>query len=81
MLVCITTNEPLARLHRAVVRPGRALANIEVGPLPRSEAGAWLGRSAPLGPEGATLAELYALAGDLGKIERTEPPASVGMYL
>ncbi|MGH9190557.1 MAG: DUF5925 domain-containing protein [Acidimicrobiales bacterium] len=81
VLVCITTNEPLARLHPAVVRPGRALANIEVGPLPRSEAAAWLGRSAPIGPQGATLAELYALAGDLGKIERTEPPASVGMYL
>ena len=38
VLVGITTNEDLERLHPAVVRPGRCLARIEVGPLSRDEA-------------------------------------------
>ena len=42
VLVAITTNENLASLHPAVIRPGRCLAQIEVGPLPRPEALAWL---------------------------------------
>ncbi|MER7860225.1 DUF5925 domain-containing protein [Amycolatopsis japonica] len=63
ILVCLTTNENVARLHPAVVRPGRCLAEIEVCPLPRDEAAAWLGteNGADIGAEGATLAELYRL--------------------
>jgi hypothetical protein len=57
ILVCLTTNENVADLHPAVVRPGRCLAEIEIGPLPQEEATRWLG--APVGAEGATLAELY----------------------
>jgi hypothetical protein len=57
VLVCLTTNEDVARLHPAVVRPGRCLAEIEIGPLGQEEATAWLGE--PVGPDGATLAELY----------------------
>src|SRR5581483_4603609 len=64
VLVAITTNEDIARLHPAVVRPGRCLAKIEVGPLTRPEALAWLGDDAPgnvtVPAEGATLAELAA---------------------
>jgi hypothetical protein len=84
VLVAITTNEDLARLHPATVRPGRCLAQIEVGPLPRDEAVAWLGpddeSTDRVGPEGATLAELFALqAGDA--TARTVSSASTGMYL
>ena len=61
VLVAITTNEDLARLHPAVVRPGRCLARIELGPLPFDQARAWLGTADGIGPGGATLAELYAL--------------------
>jgi hypothetical protein len=61
VLVGITTNEDLERLHPAVVRPGRCLARIEVGPLTRTEAVNWLGTPEGVGREGATLAELYAL--------------------
>ncbi|GLW63484.1 hypothetical protein Arub01_17280 [Actinomadura rubrobrunea] len=65
VLLAITTNEDIAQLHPAVVRPGRCLAQIEVGPLTRQEALAWLGDDAPpdvvIPPEGATLAELAAL--------------------
>ncbi|WP_327372385.1 DUF5925 domain-containing protein [Thermomonospora echinospora] len=64
VLVAITTNEDLARLHPAVIRPGRCLAQIEVGPLSHAEAVRWLGEDADpgaVGPDGATLAELVAL--------------------
>ncbi|WP_329114998.1 DUF5925 domain-containing protein [Streptomyces sp. NBC_01465] len=83
VLVGVTTNEDLERLHPAVVRPGRCLARIEVGSLTRKESVAWLGTEEGIGREGATLAELYAL-------RRGTPPRSVpsqhqgmneGMYL
>ena len=64
LLVAITTNEPLARLHPAVTRPGRCLAQIEVGPLMRDEAHRWLeeeGAQGHVGPAGATVAELFAM--------------------
>ncbi|MFI8854529.1 DUF5925 domain-containing protein [Streptomyces sp. 891-h] len=61
VLVGVTTNEDLERLHPAVVRPGRCLARIEVGSLSREEAVAWLGTEEGIGRDGATLAELYAL--------------------
>ncbi len=38
VLVAITTNEDITRLHPAVTRPGRCLAQIEVGPLPYDQA-------------------------------------------
>lgn len=61
VLVCLTTNEDVTRLHPAVVRPGRCLAEIEFGPLPPADATAWLGFDPGIAPEGATLAELYRL--------------------
>jgi hypothetical protein len=68
----------------ATVRPGRCLAQIEVGPLPRDEAVAWLrpdeGLADQVGPAGATLAELYALrAGDATPSGGST--AATGMYL
>lgn len=54
-LIIFTTNAPFQKLHPAITRPGRCLANIEIGQLSASEASAWLG--APSGA--ATLAELY----------------------
>lgn len=78
VLVAITTNEDVSRLHPAVVRPGRCLARVEVGPLPREEAAHWLGSNDGIGHEGATLAELYALRAGR-PIEATPDP--VGLYL
>lgn len=61
-------NEELWRLHPAVTRPGRCLAQIEVGRLSPAEAAIWLAEhdiaasiSGHVGPDGATIAELYAL--------------------
>ena len=80
-LVCITTNENIAALHPAITRPGRCLSQIHVGPLSHAEATTWLEDGTPVPPNGATLAQLYALRGDIAKVEHTEPSASVGFYL
>jgi hypothetical protein len=89
ILVAITTNEDLYRLHPAVIRPGRCLAQIEVGPFPPAEAAAWLGREDRVGREDArvpsgpvTLAELYALRA--GRRPLGGPPGGreeTGLYL
>jgi hypothetical protein len=80
-LIAITTNEDLASLHPAVVRPGRCLASIEVGRLPYAEAVAWLGRSAGIGAAGATLAELYALKTGSEPVTVPKNTPNTGMYL
>ncbi|NUS45376.1 MAG: AAA family ATPase [Mycobacteriaceae bacterium] len=87
VMVLITTNEDLSQLHPAVVRPGRCLAQIEVGRLSAAESVAWLAREAPdastadLHPDGATLAELVArrLGDDQIALAATSQPA--GFYL
>jgi Domain of unknown function (DUF5925)/ATPase family associated with various cellular activities (AAA) len=80
VLVAITTNEDMARLHPAVIRPGRCLAHIEVPALSFGEASTWLGTSAGVPVGGATLAELYALRdGHQPAIDRE--PVLDGQYL
>ena len=89
VLVALTTNERLSALHPAVLRPGRCLAQLEVGRLSTAESAGWLAARgldvvAPAG--GATLAELYALAaqaaGDAPVLSVTDAPADgVGLYL
>lgn len=91
VLVAITTNEELGRLHPAVVRPGRCLAQIEVGPLPRDEAARWLGSEAGLVGPSAPLAELYALKAraqgegaaeaDADAAPVMSEPVSTGLYI
>ena len=80
VLVGLTTNEPLNKLHPAVVRPGRCLAQIEVGPLGKEEAVTWLGSKEGVGPSGATLAQLYALRAGRD-IVPTPGDESTGLYL
>lgn len=81
VLVGITTNEDLERLHPAVVRPGRCLARIEVGSLTRDEAVNWLGTPEGIGREGATLAELYALRRGSTAALPLPTQAADGLYL
>ena len=78
VLVAITTNEELYRLHPAVTRPGRCLAQIEIGSLSAREASAWLG--SPVA-EPTTLAELYALRDSNGPARAAEPLAGTGTGL
>jgi hypothetical protein len=81
VLVAITTNEDLATLHPAVVRPGRCLARIEVGPLPYPQAVRWLGGEAGVGADGATLAELYAVRAGVEPVTTADAAPQVGQYL
>lgn len=81
LLVAITTNEPLSRLHPAVTRPGRCLAEIEVGRLTPDEARAWLGTDRPIDAAGVTLADLYAMQDDAGPLRERGGDVAAGMYL
>ena len=76
ILVLVTTNEEIRKLHPAVARPGRCAANVSFGPLSHEEASAWLAeRAADARVDGAaTIASLYALADDGG----AQPKQSVG---
>ena len=62
ILVLVTTNEEIRKLHPAVARPGRCAADIEFTGLSETEADAWLAaRGVGTGAGGArTVAELYA---------------------
>jgi hypothetical protein len=79
-LVMITTNEPLGRLHPAVVRPGRCLAEVEFPALAPEEAAALLGGPVP-GP--LTLAEVFERRGEVRQISSRSDPAggATGQYL
>lgn len=80
VLVAITTNEDLRALHPAAIRPGRCLAQIEVGHFPAAEAAAWLDRPAD-GIPAMTLAELYARKNARPPISSAQPPEPLGLYL
>jgi hypothetical protein len=70
VVVLVTTNEPLKRLHPAVARPGRCAAQVEFGPFDADEAREWLDRhGVDAAPGACTLATLFAHASG------TAPPA------
>jgi hypothetical protein len=73
-LFLITTNEPLAAVHPALVRAGRCLSQVEFGALPAAQASQLLGR--PVGVP-MTLAEVMSARPLTSVIE----PAHVGQYL
>jgi hypothetical protein len=62
IMVLVTTNEPLARLHPALSRPGRCASRIEFTAFGVAEAEAWLASrgGAPGAPSRPTLARLFA---------------------
>lgn len=61
VLVLLTTNEDVGRLHPAITRPGRCLNQVEFGLLSQAEAQAWLGPDVAAPERPVSLAELYAL--------------------
>jgi Domain of unknown function (DUF5925)/ATPase family associated with various cellular activities (AAA) len=82
LALLLTTNEPVGQLHPAVTRPGRCLAEVTFTELPPAEAAAWLGDGHSRPERPVTLAELYALRGDVA----TSTPPDVrrpraGLYL
>lgn len=82
-LILITTNEPMSSLHPAISRPGRCLADIEVGPFDPDGARRWIGPShaglVPAHP--ITLAELFALRDGAAPVQTSRPGVSTGQYL
>ena len=74
VLVLVTTNEEIRKLHPAVARPGRSAGNVRFDALTADEAMAWLaahGRDEAT--SSATIAELYARLDG-----RDEPQVSIG---
>lgn len=79
ILVLLTTNEEVTRLHPALVRPGRCLAAVEFRTFEPDEASTWLGRPVD---QAMTLAQLLEQRGDLSTItSRAEALTSTGQYL
>jgi Domain of unknown function (DUF5925)/ATPase family associated with various cellular activities (AAA) len=80
VLVLLTTNEDVGRLHPAITRPGRCLSSIEFEPLRPAEARTWLGAGVAAPEAPMTLAQLFAL-----KEQRADtgvpPEPGVGGYL
>jgi hypothetical protein len=67
LVLLLTTNVDFVRVHPALRRPGRCLANVDVGALSVAEAAAWLdahGRADVQVSQPATVAELYERIGD-----------------
>jgi hypothetical protein len=83
LLVAITTNEPLTSLHPAIARPGRCIAEIEVGLFGDDEARRWLGRDLPArSGRGRSLAELVAVRDGSQPVRAAGGKADrVGQYL
>lgn len=82
VLVLISTNEPLGRLHPAVIRPGRCLAEVEFTPLTPAESAAFLGAGVAGAAAGLTLAELFERRGDVMRVASAAEPAPLpGQYL
>lgn len=79
LMFAMTTNETIGELHEAVMRPGRALANLDIPPLPDDEAAEWLGYPVPAG-HSTTLAGLYELRGHAVITSETAAPMA-GQYL
>jgi hypothetical protein len=79
-VLLITTNEELARLHPALTRPGRCLAQVEFAPFSAREVVEWRAddRPAPRGP--LTLAELYGDADSVITLDDRRP-LFTGAYL
>lgn len=74
MLVLVTTNEPLRKLHPAAIRPGRCFSEIEFTALSVEEANGWLadnGSELRVGSP-TSLADLYAMLA--GRDDSTDEP-------
>ena len=80
VLMLVTTNEPIGKLHPAVARPGRCAANIEFAPLEPEESAQWFARrgidETPGGPE--ILAALYSRVDGRDAVEAEQAAGFAG---
>ena len=83
ILVLITTNEPIGKVHKALQREGRCAANIEFSELDLEEAQAWAKKhSIPaerLEGNGRILADLYALTRGQMQLRTKTPERAFGL--
>lgn len=79
VIIAITTNEHMRELNKAVVRPGRCLAQVDFTALSALEARNWIDGQAALEDREYTLAELITLrnGGELSQV----PESQTGQYL
>lgn len=77
-IILLTTNEPISKLHPAVIRPGRCLDITEFLPLSPPEVSCWLGR--PIATA-HTLAEAFALRATRPTSQPQPQLAQPGHYL
>jgi hypothetical protein len=75
----LTTNEPLDKLHPAITRPGRCLAQMEFGKFSGAEASRWFGDSTTRGD--MTLAEMIEARRGGGQITTGIARETHGTYL
>jgi len=82
ILVLVTTNEPLGRLHPAVTRPGRCLANIEFRTFTYRESLEWFKKNnifdSEIKNDNQTLAELYHQLGTIKSVKAEKKKRKVG---
>lgn len=82
MLILLTTNERVDRLHPAVIRPGRCIAQVEFTRFSPTEAGQWLPSGLARLSEPKTLAELIEYRDAAKQISTgIAPVANIGAYL
>jgi hypothetical protein len=78
VLVLVTTNELLRRLHPAVARPGRCAARIEFEPFDEAAAAVWLAARGLRGEGGGALTLARLFASVHGYEIEPEPERAVG---
>lgn len=69
VLILVTTNEPLKKLHPAVSRPGRCASEVEFTPLSLEEATSWLERRGLEAEPGGLVEDERTLAQLFGRAE------------
>jgi SpoVK/Ycf46/Vps4 family AAA+-type ATPase len=82
IMLLLTTNENVNRLHPALIRPGRCLATVEFERFSTNEARTWLDGKGKTPSRPATLAQLLVRRGDIPNStdgEDRSPP--IGAYL
>lgn len=82
VLFLITTNEPLEKIHPAISRPGRCLANIKFRPFDAKESSEWLGTHGlprdAANNKSQTLAELFALSANRKQVVAKKDETTFG---
>lgn len=73
VVVLVTTNEEVGRLHSAVTRPGRCAARVDFDALPAEQAAEWLDVTTQELDGSKTIAELYAIRE--GRVQDDQRPA------